>query len=724
MSTPTETPHRRGTASHTSHEIHHTHEQYRKFLKADIEDTQRIPFDELLSIVFDFPTDTQEVPPQISAITSSSGFQDLLKTYLGHTGAEKDRYQKFNALANFTFKALWESCPSDAKPKPMAFSRHDFLKVLGSSAERKPDCVLVYEDTILKKPERIDVKNVADNGPKDAPFHWVELLTFCEFKLKASRTKSQLTLVQQQNSPCLGTSSSTSLATVSEATSASHGNESVSASQVITSAAGRKRAQDDGAEASEAPKKKRKTAKAKKVVPVILEVPPPSEVQCASYALEMMSYGGFRSHSVGVLVSSDLLELLYYDRSITVQSTPIDLCTDGGATRLVAMLYCMQHATPKQWGLVQAITPGPESFTAEETIKRRDLVRGMLLTLNNGAVLKLGDLIFLQHALIGRGTCVATAEPIEGGADWKEKKIVVKFSFTPKTRTSEGLVLANIVKKTEERQQDKWVLDHLPEVLHYESLVPTDTDVQTLLSAYFTAKSSDVYEDRILQVMVMTEQLPITELTTSEMLISAIRDVFKCYRWLYETAGIMHRDISLNNVMFRKKDGHIYGVLSDYDLVLELKNRGLGPSSKNRTGTRPYMALDLLDTPPMDHQYRHDLESLFYVLVVLTTGYKNGPLKDWCDAEAEDKSSALYDKKYVFLHRRFIPPLSTPFQKLRNMLRAFGAMFQQGYSAQDGARADEDSDGLPVPAYFDVVTLGGYVDFNKFEAILSQPIGV
>jgi len=34
----------------------------------------------------------------------------------------------------------------------------------------------------------------------------------------------------------------------------------------------------------------------------------------ASYALEMLSYGGLRSHAIGsALVSDDTVELLYYD---------------------------------------------------------------------------------------------------------------------------------------------------------------------------------------------------------------------------------------------------------------------------------------------------------------------------------------------------------------------------------------------------------------------------
>ncbi|PFH45993.1 hypothetical protein AMATHDRAFT_8386 [Amanita thiersii Skay4041] len=41
-------------------------------------------------------------------------------------------------------------------------------------------------------------------------------------------------------------------------------------------------------------------------------------IQCASYALEILSCGGIRSHVFGILVSGSIFELLYYDRSIHV----------------------------------------------------------------------------------------------------------------------------------------------------------------------------------------------------------------------------------------------------------------------------------------------------------------------------------------------------------------------------------------------------------------------
>ena len=64
------------------------------------------------------------------------------------------------------------------------------------------------------------------------------------------------------------------------------------------------------------------------------------------------------------------------------------------------------------------------------------------------------------------------------------------------------------------------------------------------------------------------------------------------YRWLFEVPKILHRDISLNNLMLRKEGDKIYAVLNDFDLAVSADVKST--SSKQRTGTKPFMAIDLL----------------------------------------------------------------------------------------------------------------------------------
>ncbi|KAF8268047.1 hypothetical protein EI94DRAFT_1451000, partial [Lactarius quietus] len=115
--------------------------------------------------------------------------------------------------------------------------------------------------------------------------------------------------------------------------------------------------------------------------------------------------------------------------------------------------------------------------------------------------------------------------------------------------------------------------------------------------------------------------------------------LFPGYQWLHNVLEILHRDISLNNLMLRKEGNNVYAVLNDFDLTVNVDAQG--QSSKHCTGTKPFMVFDLLGGNPTLHLYCHDLESLFYVLVWITTRFHNGedimdpPLQDWADGEGQ-----------------------------------------------------------------------------------------
>ena len=91
------------------------------------------------------------------------------------------------------------------------------------------------------------------------------------------------------------------------------------------------------------------------------------------------------------------------------------------------------------------------------------------------------------------------------------------------------------------------------------------------------------------------------------------------YRWLFEVPKVLHRDISLNNLMLLKEGDKAYVVLNDFDLAVSADIKST--SSKQRMGTKPFMAIDLLQPDPPVHMYHHDLKSMFYVLSCTTSAF-------------------------------------------------------------------------------------------------------
>ncbi|KAI0069341.1 hypothetical protein K474DRAFT_1561329, partial [Panus rudis PR-1116 ss-1] len=85
------------------------------------------------------------------------------------------------------------------------------------------------------------------------------------------------------------------------------------------------------------------------------------------------------------------------------------------------------------------------------------------------------------------------------------------------------------------------------------------------------------------------------------------------HHWVWKEAGVLHRDISINNIMFRRtSDGSVSGVLCDWDLSDTKDTR---QRARYRTGTGPFMAVELMvsDTTPV-HRYRFDLQSFYFLL--------------------------------------------------------------------------------------------------------------
>ncbi|KAJ7867629.1 hypothetical protein B0H13DRAFT_1636056, partial [Mycena leptocephala] len=213
---------------------------------------------------------------------------------------------------------------------------------------------------------------------------------------------------------------------------------------------------------------------------------------------------------------------------------------------------------------------------------------------------------------------------------------------------------------------------------------------------------------------------PITEPTTAAELSEAFHGIFKCYRWLYEKVGIVHRDISRNNLMYRRIDGKVYGVLNDFDLSVHL---GKEPrwTSNQRTGTEPYMAMDLLVTgPPLPHRYRFDLESLFYVFAYVVCQYHEGKKIDDPPFDAWDHlpTTALFPKKRQFLADTMTVSPTSKFTALRKLAVLLHKMFRDAYNALTRTDANTLAILDSAPTTFDEDTLGHHITFDKFEKFL------
>ncbi|KAF5383654.1 hypothetical protein D9615_003841 [Tricholomella constricta] len=101
--------------------------------------------------------------------------------------------------------------------------------------------------------------------------------------------------------------------------------------------------------------------------------------------------------------------------------------------------------------------------------------------------------------------------------------------------------------------------------------------------------------------------------------IKVFQDVFVTTTHSPIYTKVLHRDLSPNNLMFKRTDSKATEILHDWDLAsdVEENDETLPSTATHRIGTIPFMAIDLLveNRRPPPHLFRHDLESFFYVLI-------------------------------------------------------------------------------------------------------------
>ncbi|KAK0433401.1 hypothetical protein EV421DRAFT_1997239 [Armillaria borealis] len=472
-------------------------------------------------------------------------------------------------------------------------------------------------------------------------------------------------------------------------------------------------------------------------------------LQCGRYALEILSSAGFHTHCIGALVTVERIQLLYYDCSIIIVCKPIVMfksVDDSETTTTVitdefgALLIGLSRLTLKQRGIQEqfcvdrALIENYETYMKRcgkvgQDFDQRDIFKGvkLLLKLKLGkgdkeveVEVTLGRILSCQPAIIGRHTCVVEAESAYEG--WKGKKIVIKISWPAIERKSE----ADLVKIARDKartmktgKKSDWALDHLPDILLCQDSCYDADSTQANIAAFCKkAKCAENEmmdcEHRVCRIMVQEKLYSLEELQTVEEYAQVFFDILQIHKWLYDHPRIIHRDISPGNIIWRRTiNGH-------------------------RTGTLPFMAYDLLinnkNGQPPKHLYRHDVESVFYVILLLCCRYKvlatptssepapltcdkvSSPFDDWYRLGR----ATLKDKKIGFIMGD-TPAVNSGFAAFQPWLDDLHQQFLDGHSTRT-VHSHRRTRGKATGA-FDEETLQNQVSYSIVLDICSKFAG-
>jgi serine/threonine protein kinase len=292
--------------------------------------------------------------------------------------------------------------------------------------------------------------------------------------------------------------------------------------------------------------------------------------------------------------------------------------------------------------LLAALMFGDKTLLGFDTTMQQDSNNEITSIQCSGIKYDVVGLIFRSQTLRGRATQCWHVQK-DG------KKYVIKDSWCQKTRNFNEI----------DRLKDIREVQGVPTLIGGEDvrISPGVVDSTNLIRKGLTIydpksrKRSGIVikEERLHRRIVMTPVAePIYTFKSKKELIGAFIDVisgasnksflrnigkltiYPAHQHLCTEKKILHRDISYNNIMLYHSpdsaNGLRKGLLIDFDYALPLDN-SCTVSVGDRTGTGPFMALEVLKNAggeQTQQKPRHDLESIFYVLLYICMKLK-GP---------------------------------------------------------------------------------------------------
>jgi hypothetical protein len=426
----------------------------------------------------------------------------------------------------------------------------------------------------------------------------------------------------------------------------------------------------------------------------------------------------------------------------------------------MAMVLQLHRLTPEKFGVIQGLDFDYRDSTKINKTKPTSELREALLSADHDALVgatytvtcptnglkrvEITRVIFRSEGIVGRSSIVVEVKCVcdrcseDGDCSWKQKELVMKVSFPSKTRVPENHIITT-AREHAEKHGHLWALNHLPFVEDCITFPYHETDtIQGRLKAHF----QDKYEERVMRVTFLEKLYPLKELYDPRDIAQVFFDVLQseCYlightihfsliicevhQWLYEQPGILHRDLSMGNIMWHHVDGKVHGVLNDYDLASFEQDKDKGPTSDHRTGTKPFMAFDLLNERwKGGHYYRHDLESLFYIILCFACRYRcpGVPARDPRSYENwfTDSEESVYSAKNSLIHDTTFSsfPVQPHFKDFTPWLNRVYGMLNVGHRQRPslfllelGEETNED---------FNWLTLNGKFSYRRLNQVMA-----
>ncbi|KAF6760717.1 hypothetical protein DFP72DRAFT_1062463 [Ephemerocybe angulata] len=327
--------------------------------------------------------------------------------------------------------------------------------------------------------------------------------------------------------------------------------------------------------------------------------------QVALYCRQMFMHQPNRNFVRAAIVTERSVCFVHFDRSGLYLTPYIDIHDDPYTfVRLIVGLTACNEAvlgfdTTVQW-VVDQQTGRRISGTVESYDEKTMTKTCYDLCMTSDP--------FIRPSIRGRGTtCYHAIHPVT------KQAVVIKDSWRTKSRTPE-------IEFLEAAKGEDGVVQYLE---YQDNFAET-----SMFRPRNAAAAHEDFHNRV-KSRIVTESYNglLNTFTGRYQLLSAFRDSLLGHQRLL-LKGILHRDISINNVLLGLPGARsgCRGIIIDLDMAVWLLENVPKPNKDYRTGFQRYQSIatlySRLNNRATVHTFLDDLESLFYLLIEILCMYK------------------------------------------------------------------------------------------------------
>ncbi|KAF5378376.1 hypothetical protein D9757_010863 [Collybiopsis confluens] len=254
------------------------------------------------------------------------------------------------------------------------------------------------------------------------------------------------------------------------------------------------------------------------------------------------------------------------------------------------------------------------------------------------------------------------------------------------------------------RNGHEWALNYIPKIsAHFTVPFGKNTSSQRRREEIIN-KSRRPYKVHAIGVTIFRGHYQYLEsLTKPEMLAQVFYDILQVHRWLYTYARIRYHNLDSANIALRcdgDKNTHMVSWVTRTWRLLYRSRIIDQPSSEWRTGSRPFVAYDLLEGT--------------WSKALITPGkmldHDKLNFKSWISRSIDKEELAREKGNFLALDSDTYPfPIQPFFERFRPWLDAIRECFRFGYAKRSWAANEEEQQ-----------TLFGHVTYEKMDNIMGS----